>query len=349
MDAPHWSRWRFTLATLMLMGGTLELVSIGFLAVAKSNRPESFLVDIDEYMGDEFQADYERFLATSFDSTLGWTLQAEASDSAINCIGEEWHRSVDSRGARVDLVRFGDPFIAAYGDSFTFGDEVNPEQTWSHYLAVRLNRTVDNFGVPAYGTAQAVLRFERNSARGIVAPITILAIFEDNIDRVVNAYRPFYAPLTSLRWGFKPSFRVGPYGVELRPNPNAGAEPSMAGLRRIARAVKMEEFHVPRKVEQHSLHVIPAAKLATIWLDAAYGRFAHDRHYLWHDPEAVAAMQHVVERFTKRATEAGTKPVVVFIPDVRAISKSGTLPHGEFRDRLRESTPELTVIDVLGL
>ena len=61
-----------------------------------------------------------------------------------------------------------------------------------------------NFGVGGYGSYQAVLRFIRHTQRGLVSPYTILVIYEENIKRVANAYRPFYVRTTGGIYGYKP-------------------------------------------------------------------------------------------------------------------------------------------------
>jgi lysophospholipase L1-like esterase len=48
----------------------------------------------------------------------------------------------------------GPPWGVAVGDSFTFGQGVEHEETWSSRLATTLGREVVNFGIPAQGPAQ---------------------------------------------------------------------------------------------------------------------------------------------------------------------------------------------------
>jgi hypothetical protein len=53
------------------------------------------------------------------------------------------------------------PCLAVYGDSFAFGDEVSDTEAWPNQLARILGCKVLNYGVPAYGTDQALMRFEK--------------------------------------------------------------------------------------------------------------------------------------------------------------------------------------------
>ncbi len=51
--------------------------------------------------------------------------------------------------------------ILAVGDSYTYGEEVNDDQTWPAYLQRLTGRRVLNGGVTGYGFDQTVLRAEQ--------------------------------------------------------------------------------------------------------------------------------------------------------------------------------------------
>lgn len=103
------------------------------------------------------------------DSELGWRLKPNAT-------ARYWMRDRISGGtvfdSRIHTDRSGfraaEPggatpadAIVAIGDSWTFGYAVNYEDTYPAQLAESLGRPVVNMGVPAYGSAQMVLLFER--------------------------------------------------------------------------------------------------------------------------------------------------------------------------------------------
>ena len=52
----------------------------------------------------------------------------------------------------------GNECITLYGDSFTYGEEVDHEDAWSNRLAERIGCHVGNYGVGGYGSDQALLR-----------------------------------------------------------------------------------------------------------------------------------------------------------------------------------------------
>ena len=105
----------------------------------------------------------------------------------------------------------------AFGDSFTFGDDVLDNQTWPAALENILQQPVLNAGVNAYGIDQACMRAEKLLAKYQPAVI-IVAFISDDIHRAEYSY-------FSRKW--KPYYEYGPNGLELKnvPVPTGFATP----------------------------------------------------------------------------------------------------------------------------
>lgn len=103
------------------------------------------------------------------DGELGWRLKPNAT-------ARHWMRDRVSGGTFFDAKIYTDNSgfraaepkgatpsgaIVAIGDSWTFGYAIDHEETFPAQLAQLLGRPVVNMGVPAYGSAQAVLLLER--------------------------------------------------------------------------------------------------------------------------------------------------------------------------------------------
>jgi hypothetical protein len=125
----------------------------------------------------------------------------------------------DHRGSRL-IPAYPDPdrspsCISLYGDSFTYGQEVDNEHAWSNVLSRLEQCRVANYGVGGYGTDQAYLRFQVN--RSDESPLVILGIYSENIMRNVNSFRNVYY---RMRYGLKPGFILNKAGdLELIPLP----------------------------------------------------------------------------------------------------------------------------------
>jgi len=108
--------------------------------------------------------------------------------------------------------------IAAFGDSFTHCNEVSQKDCWATRLEEAWpNTEVLNFGVPGYGPDQAWLRYQRDG-RQYRPCIVFIGFFVEDIDRVVNRFRPFTDPDDSVMLS-KPRFMLEGDGLRLLPNP----------------------------------------------------------------------------------------------------------------------------------
>lgn len=128
----------------------------------------------------------------------GWTYDAELGFVHCDCVHEGdgvdgtrtfYHYEAD--GARSVLnARDKSCRIHAYGNSFTHCDQVNDGETWSEFLAARLNEPVRNYGVGGYGVYQAFRRMQKIDREGEHrADYVILNIWDDDHFRNLDAWR----------------------------------------------------------------------------------------------------------------------------------------------------------------
>lgn len=116
--------------------------------------------------------------------------------------------SYDARGSRI-VPAFPDPWkhkalISFYGDSFTWGAEVDNADAWGNLLSGKIGARVANYGVGGYSSEQALLRFLQKTDDE--AEIVFLNHLSENILRNVNQYRQLLYPGNGL--GFKPRFII---------------------------------------------------------------------------------------------------------------------------------------------
>jgi hypothetical protein len=91
--------------------------------------------------------------------------------------------------------------ILAVGDSFTWGDEVDDDQTWPSLLERRLGRPVLNGGVFGYGFDQIVLRAEALLERFPAVDTLVVSLIPDDVLRCEYAYRYAWKPYFELAQG----------------------------------------------------------------------------------------------------------------------------------------------------
>lgn len=138
------------------------------------------------------------------DPLLGWTVGRSRSNSeAPELSSAEGLRSPhvgmsfsDARTRHTGLSPHPASIrLALIGDSMTFGSEVLCEETWGHALEGLLQPHVQilNFGVPAFGLNQVVLRYEKD-VRAWHPQIVIIGISSQMISRINNIYPELMNP-----------------------------------------------------------------------------------------------------------------------------------------------------------
>ena len=90
----------------------------------------------------------------TFDAELGW-VHLDGISRGDGVHGTDTFYYANAADGRT-LGAFTAPSrIHAYGDSFTYCDQVNNGETWQDYLSARLQEPVRNYGVGDYSVYQA--------------------------------------------------------------------------------------------------------------------------------------------------------------------------------------------------
>ncbi|MHC5064983.1 MAG: hypothetical protein ACYTG5_13535 [Planctomycetota bacterium] len=163
----------------------------------------------------------------TFSANLGWTLlPSRQSDD-----GREHSNALAARGPREYAIEApeGITRILTFGDSFTYCYLAADHETWQFQAeASDAQLEVINFGVPSYGTDQALLRF-RELGRGLAARVIVMGLMLENIGRNVNRYRPIYFGQSGTL-GCKPRFVLEGEDLRLLPLPYANEGEALAAI-----------------------------------------------------------------------------------------------------------------------
>jgi hypothetical protein len=154
----------------------------------------------------------------TFDQSLGWTVSKGTSRPANQAVYTS--NSAGMRASREYAVTPPEtgPRLAAFGDSFTHCDDVENDECWTAQLEAEVPGTeVLNFGVSGYAPDQAFLRYQQEG-RAYKPCAVLIGYMVENVNRVVNRFRPFYQPDTGITLG-KPRYLLQGDGLELLPSP----------------------------------------------------------------------------------------------------------------------------------
>jgi len=244
------------------------------------------------------------------DADLGWAPRPHARSTAgpfrVNGGGIRAEREI-ALEPPVGTLR-----VALFGDSFTFGDEVGPDETWGAALERALGAhgvaaEVLNFGVNAYGMDQAFLRWRRDGRR--YRPDVVLYGFQpENVLRNLNVFRPLYFAGTEVPLS-KPRFVVRDDGLELLNVPALPPDELLRVLEAMPQhpLFAYEGFYVP----WYERHWWLASRLIAVVATATIGRAAAEFRL---DPESRELARRLVTRFATEVAADGATLVVVHLP-----------------------------------
>jgi len=330
----------------------LEFLSFCLIHSLAVIRPDLRLdLTVGEYYSTITDQDRALYLSAR-DERLGWNRKPFHSTRSMNSAGEFFSTSFGADGARNDPQQHHETLIATYGDSFTEGGEVNNDETWPFYLEDMLGYDVKNFGVGGYGIGQSFLKLQNHFENGRVAPLTMLVIYVDDLNRVVNNFRWFLNRNTAGKLSFKPSYRYIDGEIRFFPNPHIDESMTLDDLEALTIELASRDYWMTRWVYlvpqfPYVYQIIKVIPMATEKVIAKVQGMEQDEP-IWNTQEGSVVVKHILEEFYKVTVENDSIPIVVFIPNVNDWKDGRKLPpYRTIKNQLLEDeSKSLFVIDI---
>jgi len=279
-----------------------------------------------------------------------------------------WTPKGNSAGMRDDVEHEKEPAdgvlrIAAFGDSFTYGANVEIPETWAKQIS-EIDPTIEvlNWGSGGYGLDQAYLRYQRRG-REYAPHIVFIGYMTENISRNVNVFRAFYT-----RWYrgvifTKPRFVVrdsadgagGERELVLLENPISSIDDHRRLLEHDATVLTelgANDYHYQTGYARGPLDFLPSVRLARIVLWVLRVKFIDpiirfDGMYE-PDSEAYGVTTAIFDAFYRDVLEGGALPVIVIFPDLHDQRRSRAAEERRYRPLLdRFADEDYRVIDTL--
>lgn len=253
-----------------------------------------------------------------------------------------------------------------FGDSFTFAG-VHPRLTFEYLIEEQAGWGCLNYGVLGYGPDQALLKFMDNE---VASEYTVLGIMVENIGRVVNNVRGFYA-IGELNKP-KPRFRPAANGeMELIENPIGEVE-ELRHMLRVGYLDSLREYDywssyyqeigMPKRLTWPASLLV--ARHAGFFVDNGIRLLKHKitptyESYLWktryyhlyeEGSEGLQVLTYIVDEFMRICRERGETPIVLIFPtkeNLALIREYGRWPYQSLLDHLRRR--DCPTIDLAGL
>lgn len=289
----------YFLVTLIFLGCALEFFSLLFFHIQKDSfsfsNPGEFTLDDEEIAR----------VSINFNSYLGW---------------ETYFKT--PFGQRRAPESYEEDFMATFGDSFTFGDEVKDNETWQVYLSQLLKENIYNFGNGGYGTDQAYLRFKRDYTK-IKTKYIALGLVSENINRLVNVYRRFYIPYTGIP-ATKPRFILENKNLLLKENPVKSLEElkKLKDTNFIQELGNSDYWYNQLRRPHFSFPFTAIFFNKHMWFEVQHGRqddsmdgsYNHLNTNLWEEEKARKLMFAIVDRFIEETENNHSVPVILLFP-----------------------------------
>lgn len=220
------------------------------------------------------------------------------------------------------------PCLALYGDSFTFGSEVELHEAWGNVLAERLGCRVDNYGVPGYGTDQAYLYFRRQHEQGRdQAPVVVLSHLSENIARNITQN---FAFLYDADIALKPRFvSAGDGDIRLIEMPHLTPGDYDAYVRDMRQFLRAEAL-LPASSALAKRHLgfphlltVPGLFLyKRLWASLLSGAFKVPPWFAElydpaHPSQALQVTHGILVAFAREAQRYGKRPLLFILPTAR--------------------------------
>lgn len=293
---------------LLMLAFTLaicELMAAAYFRLAGERSP---LPDPHRYLAEEKPLKSAR---RYFNAELGWQTPYKTE-----------------LGERVRSHHYDRPLAVTFGDSFVHGDEVEHHETWQEEISALLQADVYNFASGAYGTDQALLRFERDFPRR-PAPLVVFGFISEDLGRNMGVYWRFRYPEMNLSLT-KPRFRLRDDELELLPNPVGSYEELRAGLTDVdfLRKIGVDDWWYNRfELPEVSFPHLRFFFLRNFWR-GAFHRKTYDE--LWYEDEPKRIFELILARVQRGAFESGATAHFVHFPIVREVvlaRDEGTFPY----------------------
>lgn len=337
-------KWLFRAVILLTLIAVLEVGSFVALTLLGRKYPMDPMAGIQPER-------VEALLGKYYDPDLGWTY-----DRAFEGGGEL--NSIHARSTHEYRDLWGT--ISVYGDSYAFGMDVPIEDAWPTLLEKEAGIGVLNFGVPSYGTDQALLRLEKQHGR-VPSATVLLCVLTENINRCVNVYGGFYRPESFV---FKPRFVLQDGRLEVF-NPFSNVAEARDILlthpdRLIAIAKEhdhwyqeLELFGRPWSIEPpYSLQLAVRIPYCLRRLQGGISDVGLHVPLYKEGTESLEIMKRIMSRFRDFAAERRFKGLVVIFPrirDVRTMVATGEVGYQTLRDHLTaEEIPYIDLVEVLA-
>ncbi len=314
---------RFAFAVVLYL--MVEGVSLAGLQILRKVRGISYFPAAST-LAPEAITNLDAFIArgtgaqASMDAILGWVPPPSPEK---NRAGMRDNREYDPQ-PEPGILR-----ISAFGDSFTYGADVELGENWAKRISA-MNPAIEvlNYGVAAYGLDQSYLRYLQLGT-AYHPHVVFIGYMTENLARNVNVYRGFYTNGYRSTIFSKPRFRVENGVLTLLPNPLTTVEDYRRfrnNQEEVLRELGRNDYYFVSQYAAGPLDFSPSLRLGKL-VAARFRKasqipvFTNDGRYEQRS-EAYEVTLRIFDAFYRKVLENGALPIIVVLPDTNDQQRS---------------------------
>lgn len=215
-----------------------------------------------------------------------------------------------------------------FGDSFTYGDEVEYNESFPYFYEKLSSVKTSNLGVRGYGLDQSLLRYKNNLSR-LQGKKVVITIITNSLGRSLSVYRKFVQPKTKFvltKPRFLKEYNDDSYTIFQNPIKDVGKIKNVTKSKYVMGLVKYDYWgtlYPPVKKEfPFSRYYIneTLVKLVKQRLLSGYSGELRDMAQVYSKEEAVELLEFLLKEFKKTASVNNNELVFVYIPKKNELS-----------------------------
>ena len=268
----------------------------------------------------------ENFFKHGYDQELGWNRKPNTFHEEIGKHGKTlWN--IDENGYRENPFNGkNDIKISCYGDSFTFGRQVNDNETWEYFLSKLTDSKILNFGVGNYGVDQSLLKLKNEFSKN-PTEIVILGVVPDTIERILSVWKHYYE--YGNTFGFKPRYKISNNNLELIKN-FIDEKSKFYNYKNYLKEIQENDFFYKNKFKKeiisfpYSIRILKNFKRNIGIISRTYKKNQpmeiimkknlEWRIKLYNEKFATNLLEKIILEYVNFSKQANFKPIFIFLP-----------------------------------